>query len=79
MSLRDRIINELRSKRIMANHLWFFQQYMAFCNRLESEESKLFYDEMEKMCNEGLFKKEEKNRKPAYRVTELCEKILYTT
>lgn len=79
--IREMIIYELRRINFAEEYVWKFNQYLnSFYIYLNPVEKKSFKEEMDKMCDEGIFTKkvsEYDTNFYDYKLTEFGEKYIY--
>lgn len=68
--LRDKIFEEIRRLNLEEGHVWTFHTRNNFIFSLNPLEKKGFYEEMETLCNEGIFTKEGTGVDLMYRLTK---------
>lgn len=81
--IREKIINELQRLNFAEGYVWMFVQYLnSFYNRLNPIDKKSFKEEMDKMCDEGIFTKAVSKYDENfydYKLTEFGEQYIYHT
>lgn len=75
--LKEKILSEMRVKKMEKGFVWIFQQYNTFKCELEPPLRNIFESCMSELCENGVFLRESHTNMPAYRLTEYGEKIVY--
>ena len=78
MELREKIFNEIKRLNLGKRHIWVFQQYIVFYNKLNPLEKEDFYKELQKLVDEGLFEVKQDSLVEHLVLTEKGCNIIYS-